>query len=300
MPSAESQAVRQMLTQLRAKAESGEPASIEQQRRDLDAMSNLSPVAEDVSVEQTTIAGRPAEWLSAPGAMADRVFLYLHGGAYYMGSCTSHRDLAARLSRACGMRALVVEYRLAPEHPYPAAIEDAVAAYRALVDSGYAPSQIVIGGDSAGGGLTVATLLSLRDAGDVLPRAAVLLSPWTDLEGTGESMETRSAHDPWLSAEGVRAITGLYIGDLDPRTPLVSPIYADLHGLPPTLVHVGHDEVLLDDSRRLVDRLQVAGVDVTFKIWEGMWHVFQSFASQVPEGRQAIDEIGDFVKSHLA
>jgi monoterpene epsilon-lactone hydrolase len=194
-----------------------------------------------------TVQGIPAEWVIAPNAVEGRVFLYLHGGAYIMGSLNTHRHLAAKLSRSTATKVLLIDYRLTPENPFPAALEDAVKSYRWLVSSGISPEQIVIGGDSAGGGLTLATLLSLRDDGDALPASVVLLSPWTDLEGTGESMESWKEVDPWLSSEATRAIPAMYIHELDPRNPLVSPIYADLGGLPPMLVHVGNDEILLDD-----------------------------------------------------
>lgn len=299
MPSSQSLKFREMLIDQRSSAASAsEPPTLEQERAGLEA--NLIPLLLDVRVEKTIIAGMDAEWVSTPNAQPDCAFLYLHGGAYYMGSCTSHRELASRLARACAMRVLVIEYRLAPEHPYPAAVQDAVAAYRALVASGLQPENIVIGGDSAGGGLTVATLLALRDGGDALPAAAVTLSPWTDLACTGESLQSRAQFDPMLSPESVRAITERYVGDSDPRDPLISPIYGDLHGLVPMLVQVGHDEVLLDDAQRLASRLQTAGGDVTLKVWDGMWHVFQIFAAVMPEGQQAVDEIGTFVRGKVA
>lgn len=244
-----------------------------------------------------TVQGIPAEWVIAPNAVEGRVFLSLLGGAYIMGSLNTHIHLAAKLSRSTATKVLLIDYRLAPENPFPAALEDAVKSYRWLVSSGISPEQIVIGGDSAGGGLTLATLLSLRDDGDALPASVVLLSPWTDLEGTGESMESRKEVHPWLSPEATRAIPVMYIHELDPRNPLVSPIYADLVGLPPMLVHVGNDEILLDDSFRLVERARAAGVDVSFKVWNDMWHVFQTF--EIPKARQAIEEIGDYVVQKL-
>jgi monoterpene epsilon-lactone hydrolase len=295
MASPESLMIRQYLKSF--SANQTQDLDLQAARKGLEALSALTPVAPDVNVEKTTIEGIPAEWITAPNALENRVFLYLHGGAYIMGSCNTHRYLASKLSRSTAARVLVPEYRLAPENPYPAAIEDAVRVYRWLISSGFAPEKIVIGGDSAGGGLTMATLLSLKDAGDPLPSLTVLLSPWTDMEGTGESMESRKDADPWLSPEPTRTSPVLYIRDLDPRHPLVSPIYADLKGLPPMLVHVGNDEILLDDSVRLVDRAREAGVDVSFKIWDDMWHVFQTFA--IPEAQQAIDEIGDFVVKKL-
>jgi epsilon-lactone hydrolase len=296
MPSQESIMIRQML---KASMAAQKPnSSIEEVRKGLEMLASFNPLAPDVKVEKLTVAGMPAEWVSAPNATNDKVFLYLHGGAYIMGSCNTHRDLASKISRSSGCRVLVVEYRLAPENQYPAAVEDALSAYQWLLSSGVAPEQLVVGGDSAGGGLTLALLLSLKEAGEALPQAAVLLSPWTDMEGTGTSMETRAEVDPWLNPEQSRQAPLLYIGTLDRRHPHVSPIFGDLEGLPPLLVHVGNDEILLDDSVRLVDRAREAGVDVTFKIWEDMWHVFQQF--KMPEAAQAIDEIGQFVKQKLA
>jgi epsilon-lactone hydrolase len=295
MASQESLLVRQFLQMSKAKQSPG--ADIETARKGLESLSALTPIAQDITVEKVDIEGIPAEWVTAPNAVDDRVFLYLHGGAYIMGSCNTHRYLASKLSHSTAARVLVPEYRLAPENPYPAAIEDAVRVYRSLLTSGISPKNIVIGGDSAGGGLTLATLLSLKDANEPLPALAVLLSPWTDMEGTGESMVTRAESDPWLSPEATRLSPRLYIRDLDPCHPLVSPIYADLTGLPPMLVHVGNDEILLSDAARLVDRARAASVEVDFKIWEDMWHVFQTFA--IPEGQQAIDEIGEFVTKHF-
>lgn len=295
MPSQESLMVKQMLKA--SLANQTQAFNLDAARRGLEALSAFTPVASDVVVEKVSVEGIPAEWVAAPNAIEERVFLYLHGGAYIMGSCNTHRFLASKLSRSTAARVLVPEYRLAPENPYPAAVEDALAAYRWLINSSISPENIVIGGDSAGGGLTLSTLLSLREAGDPLPALAVLLSPWTDLAATGESMETRKDADPWLKPDSTRSTPALYLRDVDPRDPHVSPIYADLSGLPPMLVHVGNDEILLDDSVRLVDRANAAGVEVSLKIWDDMWHVFQSF--NIPEGQQSVDEIGGFVVGRL-
>lgn len=295
MPSQESIVVRQYLKAFTANQSAG--FDLEASRNGLEMLSSLTPLAPDVNVEKIMIDGIPAEWVCAPNAAQDRVFLYLHGGAYIMGSCNTHRSLAAKLSRTTAARVLVPEYRLAPENPFPAAMEDALNCYRWLISTGYNPEQIIIGGDSAGGGLTMSTLLSLKDAGDTLPALVVLLSPWTDLAGTGESMETRAESDPWLSPDAARATPMLYIRDMDPRSPIVSSIYADLEGLPPMIVHVGNDEILLSDSARLVDCAREAGVEVNFKVWDDMWHVFQTFA--IPEANQSIEEIGVFVTSKL-
>jgi monoterpene epsilon-lactone hydrolase len=295
MASQESLVIRQMLKEMKESPQ--QEFDLVVARQGLETLSGSYPIAPDITVEKTIVQGIPAEWVAAPNAVEDRVFLYIHGGAYIMGSLNTHRDLAAKLSRSTATRVLVIDYRLAPENPFPAALEDAIKSYRWLVSSGIPPEQIVIGGDSAGGGLTLATLLSLRDAGDTLPASAVLLSPWTDLEGTGESMETRKEIDPWLSPDATRAIPAMYIRELNPKHPLVSPIYADLEGLPPLFVQVGNDEILLEDSIRLVERARDAGVDVSFKVWDDMWHVFQTFP--IPEAKQAIEEIGEYVVQKL-
>jgi acetyl esterase/lipase len=214
---------------------------------------------------------------------------------YVIGSINTHRDLASRLSLAAAARVLLIDYRLAPEHPFPAAVDDATAAYRWLLSSGADPSHMVIAGDSAGGGLTVATLVALRDAGTPLPAAGVCLSPWVDLECSGESMTTKAAADPMVRRDGLMKMAEWYLAGQPPRTPLAAPLYADLSGLPPLLIQVGTAEVLLDDSTRLAERARKAGVTVTLEPWEDMIHVWQAFAALLPEGRQAIDRIGEFI-----
>ena len=275
-------------------------APIEQRRAAFAAITTFFPVPQDVKAEPVDAGGIPAEWIAAPGADADRVIYYLHGGGYAIGSVNTHREMISRLSRAAGARALAIDYRLSPEHPFPAAIEDATTAYRWLLSTGLDPARIVIAGDSAGGGLTVATLVSLRDAGDPLPAAAVCLSPWVDMEGTGDSMTTQAEADPMINREDVLEGARAYLNGAGPRTPLASPIHADLSGLPPLLIHVGTAEVLLDDSTRLAARARSAGVDVTLEPWEDMIHVFQFFSSMLPEAQQAIGRIGQFVRQHTS
>lgn len=251
-----------------------------------------------VEVNEVTAGGVAAEWLQPAGAAPDRVMLYLHGGGYAIGSCATHRGMAARLAESCGVRALVLNYRLAPEHPFPAALEDSVAAYRWLLQQGVSPRDIVIAGDSAGGGLAVAMLVTLRDAGEPLPGAAVCISPWTDLAGTGESIKTRAKADPWVTAESL-ALGIHYVGAYDTRHPLISPLYAELHGLPPLLIQVGSDEIVLSDSTRLAERVKIAGGEATLEVWEGMWHVFHCLAPQLPEANRAIEKIGAFVRRQI-
>ena len=261
----------------------------------------FSDVREHAPVKRTPVSagGVEAEWLDAPGARADRVVLYLHGGGYVLGSVNSHRDMIARLSAAANARALGLNYRLAPETPFPGAVDDAVSAYRWLLDQGITPGHIVIAGDSAGGGLTAATLLAIRDRALPRPAAGALLSPWVDLEGTGESMNGGVADDPMVRKELVSSMAPPYLNGADPKTPLAAPLHADLRGLPPLLIQVGRREVLLDDSLRFAQKAQRAGVDVTLEVWPGMIHVWQIFASELEEGREAITRIGAFVKKHV-
>ena len=246
------------------------------------------------------VDGIAAELVRAPIAQTDNVILYLHGGAFVMGSPATHRELAARLSAAANARVLVLDYRLAPEHPFPAAVQDAISAYRWLLDQGCTEKRLAIGGDSAGGGLTLQTLMALRDEKAPLPSAAFFLSPVTDwVRFDGESFSTRADIDPWITLEMCKFTASQYVGDNDPKTPLLNPTNVDLSGLPPLCIHVGDLEVLLSDSVRLAARARVANVEVELKIWPGMWHVFQSFAAFVPEARQSLDEIGRFVGSHV-
>jgi monoterpene epsilon-lactone hydrolase len=242
--------------------------------------------------------GVPAEWILPPGSRTEPVVLYLHGGGYVSGSIRSHRHLAALIARAATARALILDYRLAPEHPFPAALEDARAAYTWLLANGLTPGQVVIAGDSAGGGLALATALVLRDAGQPLPAALVGLSPWTDLAASGESMRINARADLMLTVALVRWFARMALGDTDPRMPLASPLYADLGGLPPLLIQVGSDEILLSDSVVLAERALAAGVDVTLEVWPGMQHVWQFAACFLPEGRRAVERIGTFIASH--
>ena len=275
-------------------------ADVATMRAAMDTMSATAEIPEGVRYESTTVGGVPAEWARTNAETSGRTLLYFHGGAYCVGSVATHRGLVGRLALAISANALSLNYRLAPEHPFPAAIDDAVAAYRALVMSGVSPSRIVLAGDSAGGGVTIATLLALRDAGDRLPATAVCISSWLDLGGSGESTETRAAEDPMLNAPGLHRYAGMYLAGKDPRTPLASPLFADLRGLPPMLVHVGTAEILLDDSTRFAERARAAGVDVTLEIWPGMIHVFHAFAPGLAEAVRAIARIGDYVRPRLA
>ena len=298
MPSKEHESVVQALRSLPTFG-SGDVFDIAAARASMDAMTANPQLPEGVEFEKTVAAGVPAEWLAMPASDRTKTVLYLHGGGYTLGSIETHRGLGSRIAEASGTRVLMVDYRLAPETPFPGAVDDATAAYGFLLDQGLAPEQIVIGGDSAGGGLTLATLVSLKEQGKPLPGAAFALSPWVDLEGIGESMQTRAAADPMVQKEGLVRMGKLYLADTDPRTPLASPLYADLTGLPPMLIQVGTAETLLDDSIRIVERLRAAGVSVELQQYEDLIHVFQAFAPIVPESLEAIEKIGAFVKSQL-
>ena len=262
------------------------------------ATADFAPPAE-VRFEPVLAGGVRAEWTTAPGAREDRALVYLHGGAYCLGGIATHRGLAARLSRLARLRVLNVDYRLAPEHPYPTAVDDAVAAVRFAYACGLAPSRVAVGGDSAGGGLAVATLVALRDAGEPLPAAGVCISPWTDLSGSGASMRSRAALDPLVEAETLSLMAAHYLAGRDPRTPLASPLFADLAGLPPLLVHVGGAEILLDDATRLAERARDVGVEVELEVWDEMIHVWHAFADLLPEGEQAVQGIAEFLEKRL-
>lgn len=245
-----------------------------------------------VPAEERTI---PTLLVAAQSARDDRLILYFHGGGYATGSIATHRDLACRLSAVSGVRVLLVDYRLAPEHPFPAAVADGTAVYHYVLQNGFTPEQIILGGDSAGGGLALALLLALRDGGQALPAAAFALSPWVDLALTGESLHSNAANDPVLTMAQLQEFAGWYLGNTDPHTPLASPLYADLKGLPPLLIQVGTAEILLDDARRLAAQAEAAGVPVTLDEWPEMIHGWQGFAAFLPEAFEALERMGTFV-----
>jgi phosphinothricin tripeptide acetyl hydrolase len=271
-----------------------------ERRAQYERAEKVFPTPSDVKVERVNAPVAPAEWLRPPSAEPGRVVLYLHGGGYVIGSPRSHRHLAAAIAGAAGASALLLDYRLAPEHPFPAAVEDATAAYRWLLDQAIAPERIVIAGDSAGGGLTVATLLALREARVPLPAGGVCISPWVDLTCSGASYGTKADADPIVGRSGVEEMARAYLGATPPRTPLASPLFADLRGLPPLLIHVGSDEVLLDDSVQLAERVKAAGVDATLEVYERMIHVWHWFLPMLDEAQTAVEAIGRFVRARAA
>lgn len=270
-------------------------SSIKRQRVIFSRVSpRMLPDPKGVKVERLSVEGIPAAWLIPDGADPECAILYLHGGGWVIGSIESHWKMVGRIAAAAGCRALLIEYRLAPENPFPAALDDCLTAYRWLLGRGYRPEKIVIAGDSAGGGLTASTMVSLRDAGESLPAAAVLLSPGVDLAITGESMKTRARMDPMLTEGLARRWVGLYLGATPTTEPLASPLYADLAGLPPMLIQIGTREVLFDDAGRFAERAVDAGVEADLEIWEGMFHVWQLFCPLIPESVRAVVRIGSF------
>ena len=272
--------------------------TIDEMRRATERLTRLSRLPSNTKVEKITLNNISAEWICAAGAREDRVILYLHGGGYNICSPNTHRELAANISKASGAKVLLPDYRLAPEHPFPSALEDAVSAYRWLLDIGFTGAQIAIAGDSAGGGLSIATSISLRDAGEPVPASIACISPWTDLDMSGNSIKTQAEIDPMLNLQPLKIMASNYIGDTAPRSPLVSPIYADLKAISPLLIHVGSDEMLLDDSKGIAEKAKRSGVDVTLKIYDQMWHVFHLNARVMPEAKHAINELGSFIRQH--
>jgi epsilon-lactone hydrolase len=268
-------------------------------RAQYDEIASRHPLPGGVCYQPVDAGGVYAEWLSGSGPGDNHAMLYLHGGCYTTGSVETHRELMTRLSIAASMRVLGLNYRLAPMHPFPAAVEDAAAAYRWLLSIGIEPARIAIAGDSAGAGLALAAIMTIRDEQLPLPGAVVCLSPWVDLAVTGASMASKASDDPIVSRDMLLGWGKLYLGHHDPRTPLASPLYADLRCIPPMLIQVGSAEVLLDDSLRLAARASAAGVNATLEVWPDMIHVWHSFAAILPEARQAIDRIAEFVRTHL-
>lgn len=275
------------------------PTTWPERRRRLDEVASIDPPPADVAFTPLTIGDIPGEWSLAPGADPGRVLLFLHGGGYCSGSIASHRGMVARIGQAAGIRTLAVGYRLAPEHPFPAALDDALAAFRFLRGEGLPACAIAIGGDSAGGGLTLACMLRLRASGEDLPACAWLVSPWVDLEMTGESMRTEDAADPLIHGDYLKGLAATYLDGHDPRDPLASPLHADLTGLPPTLAQVGSSETLLDDAVRVTRALGAAEVRVDLEIWPGMIHAWHLWAPRLAAGRRATASAGAFLRARL-
>ncbi|MFH1339632.1 MAG: alpha/beta hydrolase [Pseudomonadota bacterium] len=276
------------------------PVGWQQRRQRIEEVGSVWPVAEDIALEAADIDGMPAEWSIAPGSDPSRVLLYFHGGGYCSGSILSHRRLVTEAGRAARVRTLAVAYRLAPEHPFPAALDDALSAWRFLRTAGIAAGHIAVGGDSAGGGLTVALINRLRDAGEQVPGCAWLISPWTDLTLSGSTLATRDAVDPIIHKAYLAELAEAYLPpDMDRRDPRVSPLFADLSGLPPTLIQVGACETLLEDSTRFAAAAGAANVALTLQVWPDMIHAFPMWNAQLEPGRRALAEAGEFIRRQL-
>ena len=269
--------------------------TIDDERLSYERIMSTLPIDDDIETERVGVNGVAAEWIWAPESDKRRVILYLHGGGYVIGSVRTHRVLLAHLARAAKARGLALDYRLAPETPFPGPIDDTVNAYQWLLSEGIEPANMAIAGDSAGGGLVVAALVALKSVGEPLPAAGVCISPWSDMESTGGSMMTNSESDPSVSKERLLKLAGIYLNGKNPQAPLASPIHADLTGLPPLLLQVGSIEVLLDDSTMLKEQAHKAGVSVQMEVWDDMPHVWHHYAPILPEARKAISKIGEFL-----
>jgi phosphinothricin tripeptide acetyl hydrolase len=275
-------------------------ASVETLRENYDKAEYVFECPADVEVDTVTLGAVPSEVLT-PGEVVDgRTVLYLHGGGYALGSPRSHRHLAADIASAASARAYLIDYRRAPEHPYPAALDDAIEAYEALLAKGVDASKIVIAGDSAGGGLCAATLVALRDRDIALPAGGVCISPWTDLTNSAASYVSMADLDPMVSIEDIKRWTEAYLGSCSPTEPLASPAHAALEGLPSLLIQVGEHEVLLDDAKLLATRAEAAGVDVTLEVWDDMIHVWHWFGGYLDEAGAAVQRIARFVEARTA
>ena len=292
MPSEQLRAVSAQIRAQRAVTPTG-TGTVAEMRAGMEAQQGGLPLPADVDLLDLTVAGRPARRVSTPGVREDRGTLYLHGGGYVMGSLNTHQELMARVARATNAQVLGLEYRLAPEHVYPAAVDDAAAAYQWILEQGIAASRVVVAGDSAGGGLALALLLVLRERGLPLPAGAVLFSPWTDLTASGDSVRTRAEADPMIGPGVLGPMAAHYAGSCAVGTPGISPLFGDLSGLPPLLIQVGDAEVLLDDSTRLHARARAAGVDSTLHNFAEAFHVFQAMPA-LPEAAEALAEVGVF------
>lgn len=276
------------------------PVGWQQRRQRIEEVGSVWPVAEDIALERVDIDGMPGEWSIAPGSDASRVLLYFHGGGYCSGSILSHRRLVTEAGRAAKVRTLAIAYRLAPEHPFPAALDDAFSAWNFLRASGIAAGHIAVGGDSAGGGLTLALINRLRDAGEHVPGCAWLISPWTDLTLSGSTLASKDAVDPIIHRAYLAELADAYLlPDMDRKDPRVSPLFADLSGLPPTLIQVGACETLLEDSTRLAAAAGAANVALTIQIWPDMIHAFPMWNAHLESGRRALAEAGQFIHRQL-
>ena len=299
---AKSPQLNQVIESYRARAQARLTAprwSVDDDRASFERATADFPLDKEVRCERISAGGVTSEWISAPGADVSKTLLYLHGGGYVIGSMRTHRAMLARMSAAAKVRVLGLDYRLAPEHVFPAPVEDSVAAYRWLLSTGADPRKIVVGGESAGGGLVVSLMVALRYLGEPMPAAGICISPWTDLEQTGGTISSNAEVDPSVSRERLQWFADNYLGGKDARAPLASPIHADLSGLPPLLIMVGSIEVLVDDAKRLDAGGKDASVDTTLEVWDDMPHNWQLYPHILPEAQRAIDRVGTFIQKHV-
>jgi acetyl esterase/lipase len=276
------------------------PTNLEALRLAVDSDSERFPLDPDINVERVSIAiGVSAEWTWTEAADPARVVLYLHGGGYVFGSILSHRHLVAEIGRTSGSRTLAIDYRLSPENPFPAAVDDALASYRFLLEEGFEPRHIAFAGDSAGGGLVVSTLVAIKEAGLPQPACGWVISPWVDMEASGETFVSRADADPMVKREIIVNFAQAYLNGADPRSPFASPIYADLRGIAPLLIHVGASEVLLDDSLKLARTAGAADVSVRLEIWPEMVHIWHAFHRILGDGRKAVQAGAKFLREAM-
>jgi monoterpene epsilon-lactone hydrolase len=296
MPSLQARALETWLRMRRLFDKSSGVLDVARERADVESMAGMFKPLGPIQCQPVVAGGVPAEWIVPAEVRPGRAILYLHGGSFNSGSITSHRTLAGNVALACKARALLLDYRLAPEHPFPAAIEDVVAACEWLLAQGIDPRQLIVAGDSAGGTLALALCIYRRDQGQPLPAAAVCLSPAPDLNFDSDSWIFNAKKDVMIDERKERTAVEIYLHGADPQAPLASPYYADLHGLPPLLIQVGSSECLLSDCQGFAEKAKAAGVDVTLEVWPGMQHEWQFAANIMPEGRQAIARVGEFVE----
>lgn len=273
--------------------------AIEGNRARSASTAKLMRIPKDVTITDVDANGIHSIWISPSNTISDKVVLHFHGGGYVTGSASAHLMMCIPMAQTLKAKMLLPDYRLAPEHPFPAAVDDAVKAYRWLLAQGHSPKDIILSGDSAGGGLSLAAVLALREAGDPLPAAVVCMSPWTDLTFSGTSHTTKAKADCVLFTDVLQEWAACYAGKETPENPLISPIYADFHKFPPLLIQVGSDEVLLDDAILLAKKAKADGVNVTLKVWDDLWHVWPALGDLLPESKKAFEEIGDFINIHV-
>ena len=297
MPSIRSRLIRTIIKKATSKPDRKE--TIEEKRVKMDRLGKWLKAKSSVVIEKQDIDGMYAELLSFEKSKKDKILLYLHGGAFQYGSCETHRGLAAEIAQQSGIQVLLPEYRLAPEYPFPYALEDVLTAYQWLLNEGFEPKDIFLGGDSAGGGLALSMTLTLRNNGEQLPKGIICISPWADLTSGGPSYTENKGIDPVLKRVGIKQAAYTYAGMTDLDHPLVSPVFANYTGFPPLLIQVGSDELLLSDAETITEKATKQGVSVTLNVWPGMWHVWHLSGRFLPESKKAIKELGEFIKQQL-